>query len=467
MNPIQRRYYAGIGSRETPHDVLNLMTSIAERLENMGYILRSGHARGADRAFELGISNPYMAHIYLPWDDYGVKQYKDDPGMPIRGLRIAKSRKSILEDYEKMVEEGIVSPNLPEAHRLLHGRNYSQIYGMGAEPHSSFVVAWTPDGAETLRELSRDSGGTGVTIKLAADFGIPVFNLRRPDAVDRLWRFVTVDMGQVPPTIVSTGRVASPVSAIKEMLMSYKATPNQLLPLLAKEYPEGASTLDLMRDYMRTATTRKAGYANVGDIVRFTDGSETLNRLYEVAEVDSDIIKDLRDYAGFLKQQLEEQGRIDTSIKLSPQVIRWAALEGWHPLYAFSPSSPFLRQVTGDNSAQYRFIPIRTEGERILRDERGVPIIDLPSTTIIPMSQYQSLSKWRQEVPAFAQKEMTPYGLNALMRTAWLNPQNAYIIQPRPRAEIDRMVNDDTALSLLLAPPQNVVMPDALSEAVF
>ena len=46
--------YTGIGSRETPHHILTLMTEIANILDNIGYTLRSGGADGADTAFALG-----------------------------------------------------------------------------------------------------------------------------------------------------------------------------------------------------------------------------------------------------------------------------------------------------------------------------------------------------------------------------------------------------------------------------
>lgn len=49
------KYYAGIGSREAPSNVLIVMTEIAKLLEQNGYILRSGHAKGSDMAFEAGV----------------------------------------------------------------------------------------------------------------------------------------------------------------------------------------------------------------------------------------------------------------------------------------------------------------------------------------------------------------------------------------------------------------------------
>jgi hypothetical protein len=48
------KYYAGIGSRETPKDILDLISKIAIKLESLGYTLRSG---GADGAVEFKDNN--------------------------------------------------------------------------------------------------------------------------------------------------------------------------------------------------------------------------------------------------------------------------------------------------------------------------------------------------------------------------------------------------------------------------
>ena len=47
-------YYAGIGSRETPQEFLDLFTKVAKYLSTKDCALRSGGAKGSDQAFELG-----------------------------------------------------------------------------------------------------------------------------------------------------------------------------------------------------------------------------------------------------------------------------------------------------------------------------------------------------------------------------------------------------------------------------
>lgn len=56
--------YTGIGSRETPPEIQEIMTNYARKLDKLGFILRSGGAMGADTAFEKGSTNK---EIYLPW----------------------------------------------------------------------------------------------------------------------------------------------------------------------------------------------------------------------------------------------------------------------------------------------------------------------------------------------------------------------------------------------------------------
>src|SRR4051812_44414023 len=68
------RHYAGIGSRSTPPDVLQLFHDVAYQLATLGWTLRSGCAEGADTAFENGALDAYLGpvsrpkpELYLPW----------------------------------------------------------------------------------------------------------------------------------------------------------------------------------------------------------------------------------------------------------------------------------------------------------------------------------------------------------------------------------------------------------------
>ena len=163
------KYYAGIGSRKTPTSVLEFMTQAAASLEKKGFILRSGGAAGADSAFEAGCTNK---DIYLPWPSSAHGRNGIVLGTHPEAVRIAKM-------YHPAWER------LGQAAQKLMARNVGQIIGNPYNPIlSSFVLCWTPDGAEKSTTIA--TGGTGQAIRMAIAYNVPVFNLANDNCVGRL-----------------------------------------------------------------------------------------------------------------------------------------------------------------------------------------------------------------------------------------------------------------------------------------
>lgn len=160
----QGGFYAGVGSRETPSDVLELMTSLAAALERAGMILRSGGAGGADTAFEAGVSDPANRIIYIPWK-----------GFSGRGDEL-----NVVSSYTAAHAE-IAARNHPRwgfcgrGAKALHTRNVAQVLGDDCKTPSEFVICWTVTGGP--------HGGTGQAIRIALEAGIPVLNLRLEEAL--------------------------------------------------------------------------------------------------------------------------------------------------------------------------------------------------------------------------------------------------------------------------------------------
>lgn len=160
--------YAGIGSRQTPPDVLALMTKIAVRLEGSGLVLRSGGALGADSAFSAGAIG-YKA-IYLPWE--GFNGHKHGAG----GGVVCGSQEDLQEIAKK---HHPCWYSLNYAVRKLHTRNVAQILGSvnPGECKSLFVVCWTPGG--------KGGGGTGQALRVAKAYDVPIHDLGKPDVLAR------------------------------------------------------------------------------------------------------------------------------------------------------------------------------------------------------------------------------------------------------------------------------------------
>lgn len=148
-------YYAGIGSRETPSDILKLFVSVAMTLAKQDYILRSGHAQGADSAFERGCDKVGgNKEIYVPW--YGFEG--SDSTLVVKD----KLAFEIAEKYHPYWF------NLSEGAKKLQARNSHQVLGQDLKTPSAFVLCWTKNGS--------GSGGTGQAIRIAKDYNIPIFD---------------------------------------------------------------------------------------------------------------------------------------------------------------------------------------------------------------------------------------------------------------------------------------------------
>jgi len=156
--------YAGIGARKTPAPILNIMQDLATMLSELGYILRSGGAEGADSAFEAG---SFSSQIFLPWDGFNGKKIKDSVS--------GGSRETVLEYLVPSFNEGLVKRFHPKSSALssqglaLMSRNSYQVLGSDLRSPSDFVICWTPEGKKV--------GGTSQAMRIASFYNIKVYNL--------------------------------------------------------------------------------------------------------------------------------------------------------------------------------------------------------------------------------------------------------------------------------------------------
>lgn len=166
-NCIGTHKYAGIGSRETPKEIGQIMTQAAVQLALQGWILRSGEAKqkagadpntvSADLVFEAGcdLINPRAKVIRVP----------------------TQSQHAL--DHAAQFHPNWDACN--EFARDLHARNSLIMLGDWLDDPVKFVVCWTSQG--------RTVGGTGQALRIAAAYGIPVFNLA-VTPIDALWEWL-------------------------------------------------------------------------------------------------------------------------------------------------------------------------------------------------------------------------------------------------------------------------------------
>ena len=137
-------YYAGIGSRRTPGDILATMKRLASRLSSLTYILRSGGAKGADTAFEEGATEKAIFRASHATED-------------------AMELASTLHPAWHLCDSYA---------RQLHGRNCMIILGEKLDTPVEFVVCW--------QDPLVERGGTRLGMRLAESRGISVYNLAVP-----------------------------------------------------------------------------------------------------------------------------------------------------------------------------------------------------------------------------------------------------------------------------------------------
>lgn len=160
---MTKQIYAGIGARETPDHILNIMHRYAACVASK-YICNTGACKGADQAFATGaLDGDGEVQLFIPWstyEQYWIARHKFsnvtvyDPNIHI-------------EATASVVKYHPAATNLSSAVTALHARNYLILNNV------SWVVCWTAGGAIV--------GGTGQALRMCYDKDIPVWNLGNSD----------------------------------------------------------------------------------------------------------------------------------------------------------------------------------------------------------------------------------------------------------------------------------------------
>lgn len=208
MNKI----FTGIGSRSAPNDALILAACISVAMQKYDFMLYSGNAKGMDRAFEFWYSHTLAdSCIFTP--PWGLNGYRS----PYHTPRAA-------HDIIKKVH---ANPSALDSNgKALHARNVQQILGPNlndANKVTDMVICWTPDGAERFEETSWSTGGTATAIRLADMKEIPIFNLKKSCAIDRICDMITNDHGikSFRNTLQDVIELANDTEDFKQRILNY------------------------------------------------------------------------------------------------------------------------------------------------------------------------------------------------------------------------------------------------------
>lgn len=178
-------HYAGIGSRETPNEICALMTILGEALAER-YVLRSGHAVGADIAFEVGCDRAKGEKLI----------WTGNSEVSQAALDLAKRvhPSEAFDEFSLFV-------------KTLHARNGYQVLNEDLCSPVEMVICWTPDGCIEHKRRTRRTGGTGQAISVASLNGVRIFNIQREAHRFELYDYLKAKGIDVPALISGLNKV--------------------------------------------------------------------------------------------------------------------------------------------------------------------------------------------------------------------------------------------------------------------
>ncbi|QPI13936.1 hypothetical protein MYO4S_00180 [Serratia phage 4S] len=165
-----------IGSRKTPYRMLNMMTSIGNKLSDDGIIGISGGAPGADRAFMTrckgAIIIPYNGCFGLWHDSERIFSLDKMPTqIIIKAYLQAKSVAPWITEQKDIVQR-------------LYSRNALQVLNLSCMSPVDFVLYWAPEVNGKVK------GGTAIAVNIARKHRIPTFNLANKEVYSYFQKYL-------------------------------------------------------------------------------------------------------------------------------------------------------------------------------------------------------------------------------------------------------------------------------------
>lgn len=177
--------YAGIGSRKLNKFLSKIKMEFACCMALKGLKLNSGAADGSDTSYETGamIAYDYLSNIFP--EEYPSGQYHHVMNIFLPWNKFNGRIASPLSGYTDQTHPGAEELTAPyhkgweylgQGTRKMMSRNAMQALSKELDKPVRFISAYTSDGAKTAKETSDKTGGTGQAIRIADDYGVPVYN---------------------------------------------------------------------------------------------------------------------------------------------------------------------------------------------------------------------------------------------------------------------------------------------------
>ena len=163
------------GNDNVPDNVMLMIERLVKAMEDKNISIRCGALRGVDQVVVRSAKKP---ELHIPFR--GFDQI-ENPASYYTTTYCQAVAKKFMPDLESL-PKGIVS---------FYAKNPRLIGGKNLDKLAQLVIVWSEDGCQIPSETGARSGMAGHLVKLACSVGIPVINLQRADAEQRVMHFLS------------------------------------------------------------------------------------------------------------------------------------------------------------------------------------------------------------------------------------------------------------------------------------
>lgn len=165
------------GDDNIPDDIVEKLSELVKALSTKGFIFRY-NGDSNDILNNITKLSGTILDVYLPW-----KKFNTDV--------TAKLTKPTLQAYKHAAYYHKAFSKLPNSVRAILASQVHVLLGDDLKRKLSFIIAYTPDGCESKADIDfKKTGTASFPITVADEVGIPIFNLKNKDSLNRLIEYI-------------------------------------------------------------------------------------------------------------------------------------------------------------------------------------------------------------------------------------------------------------------------------------
>jgi hypothetical protein len=162
------------GNENFPPEIGQLAERVIKMLEDRKIVIRTSNTRGLNKHVSTVAKAPELHIPFKLFDNC------ENPASYYTTTYCQSLAKNYLPDIE----------HLPKVIQAIYAANPRLLFGKNLDRSAQLTILWSEDGCEQPSDVTIRSGIAGHLVKLSASAAIPVINLQRPNAEQRVQQFL-------------------------------------------------------------------------------------------------------------------------------------------------------------------------------------------------------------------------------------------------------------------------------------